>query len=68
MKLDSYIIGVRYINVQHPDMTCVVITMKYLAAPPSGEELKEIRLTYKLSKREMGEVLGVTASAVAFYE
>ena len=49
-------------------MTCVVVTMKHLAAPPSGEELKEIRLTYMLSKREMGEVLGVTASAVAFYE
>ena len=42
------LIGVRYINAQHPDMTCVVITMKYLAAPPSGEELKEIRLTYNL--------------------
>ncbi len=66
IHIDSwYIIGAK---AQHPDMTCVVVTMKYLAAPPSGEELKEIRLTYKLSKRQMGELLGVTASAIAFYE
>ena len=68
MKLESYIIDIIGEKAQHPDMTCVVVTMKHLAAPPSGEELKEIRLTYMLSKREMGEVLGVTASAVAFYE
>ena len=36
--------------------------MKQLEAPPSGEELKEIRLAYNMTKKEMGEVLGVAGS------
>ena len=42
--------------------------MKLLESPPSGEELKEIRLAYRLTPKEMGEVLGVSAQTVRSYE
>ena len=42
--------------------------MKQLDAPPSAEERKEIRLAYKLTKKEMGEVLGVSSFTVSSYQ
>ena len=42
--------------------------MKLLESPPSGDELKEIRLTYRLSIRQMGKVLNVTAQTIRSYE
>ena len=41
--------------------------MKQLESPPSGEELKEIRLAYQLTKKEMGEVLHVSPDTVKSY-
>ncbi len=49
-------------------MTWLVIMMKRLESPPSGEELIEIRSVYKMSKRQMGEVLGVSAQIIRSYE
>ena len=42
--------------------------MKKLESPPSGEELKEIRLSYDLTQKQLGEILGVTGLIVYFYE
>ncbi len=42
--------------------------MKLLESPPSGEELKEIRLAYRLTPKEMGEVLNVGPQTVKSYE
>ena len=41
---------------------------KLLDAPPNGEELKEIRLAYNMTRKEMSELLGVGGSTVYFYE
>ena len=41
---------------------------KLLVAPPNGEELKEIRLAYNMSRKEMSELLGVGGSTLYFYE
>ena len=42
--------------------------MELLNAPPTGEKLKEIRIAYNLTKREMSNVLGVTTQTLRFYE
>ena len=41
---------------------------KQLESPPSGEELKEIRLSYNLSRRQLGEVLGLSVNTIILYE
>ena len=41
---------------------------KLLDAPPNGEELKEIRLAYNMTRKEMSELLGVGGSTLYFYE
>ena len=40
--------------------------MKKLESPPSGEELKEIRLLYGLTQKEMEELLGLTGLIVDY--
>ena len=42
--------------------------MKQLESSPSGEELKKIRRIYKLSRLQMGELLGLSANTVTLYE
>lgn len=42
--------------------------MKLLESPPTSNELKAIRLIYRLTPKEMGEVLGVSAQTVRSYE
>lgn len=41
---------------------------KPLDAPPSGEELKEIRLAYNMKRKDMCKVLGVSRATLSAYE
>ena len=42
--------------------------MKKRESPPSGQELKELRLQYGLTQKQLGEILGVTGVIVDYYE
>lgn len=44
------------------------MSLKQLDAPPTGVELKEIRLAYGLSQRALGEMLGVSLTTIQLYE
>ena len=54
--------------INHPNLTRTVTTMKQLEAPPTADELREIRLTYNLTPKELGEVLNVGPQTVRSYE
>ncbi len=41
---------------------------KQLESPPNGEKLKEIRLSYNLSRKQLGDILGLSVNTIMIYE